>query len=372
MAELPKSNILYVSHDTGILGGAERQLIELLKGLSRDRFTPHLVCLEPGGPVGRAAVEIGLPLTVAPRKWRWDLGVITRLYGYIKREDIAIVHPYLGLPGFYGAVAAKLAGRKAITTIRIAGPRRRVADSSERIGFLISDLIIANSHAGVEHYFKHWPGREKTRVIYNGYNIADFDPAPTRPRAELGLPEKGLLIGHVANLTYLKDYPTFLAALAQVFEKYDDAHAVILGEGDRRGDYEALARQLGIASRTIFMGHRKDVLDIARHFDIGVLASHGDYSEGLSNSICEYMGLAKPVVATAMGGNRELVRTGVTGLLATPGNANDLAAKMLALAGDEKTRVEMGRKGREFFLGNLGLDVMVSRTERVYEDLLKG
>jgi glycosyltransferase involved in cell wall biosynthesis len=84
------------------------------------------------------------------------------------------------------------------------------------------------------------------------------------------------------------------------------------------------------------------------------------------------MGLAKPVVATAMGGNRELVRTGVTGLLATPGNANDLAAKMLALAGDEKTRVEMGRKGREFFLGNLGLDVMVSRTERVYEDLLKG
>lgn len=372
MAELPKSNILYVSHDTGILGGAERQLIHLLKGLSRDRFTPHLVCLESGGPVGRAALDMGVPLTVMPRKWRWDLGVISRLRRYIKREDIAIVHPYLGLPGFYGAVAAKLTGRKVITTIRIAGPRRRVADSSERIGFLISDLIIANSHAGVDHYFRYWPGRDKTRVIYNGYNTADFDPAPTRSKADLGLPEKGLLIGHVANLTYLKDYPTFLAALAQVFERYEDAHALILGEGDRRADYEALAGQLGIASRALFLGHRKDVLDVARHFDMGVLASHGDYSEGLSNSICEYMGLAKPVVATAVGGNKELVRTGVTGLLAAPGNANDLAAKMLELAGDEKTRVEMGKRGREFFLGNLGLEVMVGRTESVYDELLEG
>jgi glycosyltransferase involved in cell wall biosynthesis len=157
-----------------------------------------------------------------------------------------------------------------------------------------------------------------------------------------------------------------------VFEKYEDAHAVILGDGDRRGDYEGLARQLGIASHTLFMGHRRDVLDIARHFDIGVLASHGDYSEGLSNSICEYMGLAKPVVATAVGGNKELVRTGVTGLLATPGNANDLATKMLALAGDARARADMGDKGREFFLGNLGLDVMVSRTESVYKELLEG
>jgi glycosyltransferase involved in cell wall biosynthesis len=101
-----------------------------------------------------------------------------------------------------------------------------------------------------------------------------------------------------------------------------------------------------------------------------VLASHADYSEGLSNSICEYMGLAKPVVATAVGGNRELVRTGVTGLLATPGNANDLAAKILTLAGDANMRARMGEKGREFFLGNLSLETMVRRTQGVYEELI--
>jgi glycosyltransferase involved in cell wall biosynthesis len=371
MAELPKSSILFVAHDTGLIGGAERQLIELLKGLDRGRFSPSLVCLEPGGPVARAAAEIEVPVTVTPRKWRWDFGVITRLNGIVRREDIAIVHAYLGLPGFFGAVAGKLARRKVITTIRIAGPRWRISDSSERFAFMISDCIIANSHAGVDHYFRHWPGRGKTRVIYNGYNLAEFDPAVTRSRAELGLPEGGLLIGHVANLSYLKDYPTFLGALAAVFEKREDAHALILGDGARREEYEALARDLGIARRTHFLGHRSDVLDIARHFDMGVLASHPDYSEGLSNSICEYMGLGKPTVATAVGGNRELIRPGETGLLANPGDAADLADKMLILAGSDDMRQSMGARGRDFFLKNLSLEAMVGRTEEVYDELLK-
>jgi glycosyltransferase involved in cell wall biosynthesis len=370
MSGLSKPNILFVTHDTGPIGGAERQLIELLKGLNRDRFNPGLVCLEPGGPVAEAAREAGVAVTVTPRKWRWDFGVITRLYGIMKREDTAIVHAYLGLPGFFGATAGKLARRKVITTIRIAGPRRRISDSSERLAFAISDCIIANSQAGVDYYFKHWPGRGKTRVIYNGYDPAQFDPPPTMPRSELGLPEEGLLIGHVANLTYLKDYPTFLRALAVVFDRVADASAVILGGGDRRGAYEGLARELGIAGRTLFLGHRKDVLDIVRHLDMGVLASHPDYSEGLSNSICEYMGLAKPVVATAVGGNCELVKPGVNGYLATAGDAGDLAAKMLSLAGDEPTRRAMGARGREFFLENLTLEAMVSRTEAVYEELL--
>ncbi len=371
MAELPQSNILFVTHDTGLIGGAERQLIELLKGLDRERFSPHLACLEPGGPVAEGAGRIGVPVTVTPRNWRWDFGVITQLYGIVKREDIAIVHAYLGLPGFFGAAAGKLAGRKVITTIRIAGPRRRISDSSERLAFTISDCIIANSRAGVDHYFRRWPGRGKTRVIYNGYDIAEFDPAATRTRAELGLPESGLIIGHVANLSYLKDYPAFLRALARVFSERDDASAVILGDGARRAEYEALAGDLGISGRTRFLGHRSDVLDIVRHFDMGVLASHPDYSEGLSNSICEYMGLGKPAVATAVGGNCELVKNGETGFLATPGDPADLADKMLALAADEGMRRAMGAKGREFFLENLGLGTMVGRTEAVYDELLK-
>jgi glycosyltransferase involved in cell wall biosynthesis len=364
-------NVLYVAHDTGLIGGAERQLLELFRGLDRKRFSPHLVCLEKGGPVAEGAAEYDVPVTHAPRRWRWDLSVALRIRGIIRDRGVAIVHAYLGLPGFYGAVAGKLAGARVITTIRIAGPRRKLSDITERFAFLISDRIIANSKAGAEYYFRWLPGMGKTEIIYNGYDLSDFDPAPSRSRGELGLPAEGLLIGHVANLSYLKDYPTFLRALARVFAEETGCRAVIVGEGVKRSDYEALARSLGIGDRVLFLGHRRDVLDLVKNFDLCVLASHPAYSEGLSNSIAEYMGLGKPVVATAVGGNPELVRDGETGFLCPGGDAAAMADRMLRLLRDEALRRQMGKSGREFFQANLTLENMVEDTQRVYEELTR-
>jgi glycosyltransferase involved in cell wall biosynthesis len=366
----PATSILYVAHDPGRIGGAERQLLELFKGLDRKRFRPLLVCLEPGGPVAERAEALGVPVRHLPRKWRWDLSVAWRLRGLIAEERVAIVHGYLGLPGLYGTLGAKLAGAKAIATIRIAGPRRRVSDASERVAFFLADCIVSNSKAGADYYFRRWPGRGKTRIIYNGYVRADFDGRPTRGRRDLGLPDGVPLIGHVANLTYLKDYPTFLRALAIVFKQDRQAVAVIVGTGEKSGDYEALARDLGIAERTLFLGARNDVLDLVSHFDVCVLASHGDYSEGLSNSIAEYLGLSKPVVATAVGGNLEMVQDGVTGFLTPPGRPEPLAERVLELLRGADLRQAMGARGRQFFEENLTLERMVSETQAVYDQLL--
>jgi glycosyltransferase involved in cell wall biosynthesis len=364
------TSILYVAHDTGFIGGAERQLLELLRGMDRDLFTPHLVCLEEGGLVAERAAELNVPVHHVKRKWRWDLGVAGRVRSIIRRNSVDIVHAYLGLPGFYGAVAGKLARVKVITTIRIAGPRKRLSDLSERFAFLISDRIISNSKAGAEYYFRRFPGKGKTEIIYNGYDLSDFDTAKIRSRADLGLPEEDLLIGHVANLTFLKDYPTFLRALAAVFGRVGHSRAVIVGDGAKRAEYEALAKSLGIWDRTLFLGHRRDVLDLVTNLDVCVLASHPAFSEGLSNSIAEYMGLAKPVVATAVGGNRELVSDGITGFLSPAGDAEALAERIITLCKDEDLRKSMGRRGREFFRANLTLERMVRETQRVYRELV--
>jgi glycosyltransferase involved in cell wall biosynthesis len=365
-----KANILYIAHDTGLIGGAERQLLELFKGIDRDTYAPYLVCLETGGPVAEGARELGVPVEYVTRSWRWDLGVALRLKSLIKRERISIVHAYLGLPGFYGAIAGKLSGVKVITTIRIAGPRTRLSDVSERFAFLISDTILSNSRAGADYYFKHFPGRHKARVIYNGYNPSEFDQVHPVSKADLGLPEDGLVIGHVANLTYLKDYPTFLQALARVFRIEPRALALIVGDGAKRDDYESLARFLGISEHTFFLGHRRDVLSLVSAFDVGVLASHPSYSEGLSNSIAEYMGMSRPVVATAVGGNRELVADGVSGFLTPPGEPEPLADRIVELLENDDLRQRMGKQGRKFFEENLSLQRMVSETQRVYQGLL--
>jgi glycosyltransferase involved in cell wall biosynthesis len=364
-------SILYVAHDTGLIGGAERQLLELFRGLDRARFKPYLVCLEEGGPVAAAAAQLGVPVTFLGRRWRWDLGVATRIRRFIREHHIALVHAYLGLPGFLGALGGKLAGAKVITTIRIAGPRKRLSDFTERIAFLICDRIIANSRAGADYYFRRLPGRGKTEIIYNGYDPSDFDRRPAGSREDLGLPLHGLLIGHVANLSYLKDYPTFLRSLSQVFAQQRDCQAVIVGEGRKREEYESLAESLGIKERVHFLGHRRDVLDLVMQFDVCVLASHPQYGEGLSNSIAEYMGLGKPVVATDIGGNPELVDHGKTGLLCKAGDQADMAASILTLLEDEELRLQMGRRGKEFFTTHLTLGKMVKETQRVYEELIR-
>jgi glycosyltransferase involved in cell wall biosynthesis len=361
--------ILFVAHDTGVIGGAERQILELFKGLDRQRFRPVLVCLERGGPVARRAAEMGIPVHHILRRWRWDLSVPWKLARLARRERLSIVHGYLGLPGFYGALGGKLSGARVIATIRIAGPRRRLSDASERVAFLLADCIISNSKAGADYYFKKWPGRVKTKIIYNGYVLADFDFAKRKARSELGLPEGAPLIGHVANLTYLKDYPAFLMALAIVFAVDKEAVAVIAGDGDRRQQYQALAEDLKISDRTIFLGHRHDVLEVIKHFDVCVLTSHPEYSEGLSNSIAEYMGMAKPTIATATGGNIELVNEGVTGFLTPPGEPGPLAGRILALLGNSDQRRAMGLNARKFFEENLTLEKMVAETEKVYENL---
>jgi glycosyltransferase involved in cell wall biosynthesis len=365
------ATIVFVAHDTGFIGGAERQLLELFVGLDRQRFRPLLVCLEPGGPVARRAGEIGVTVHHIRRTWRWDLSVAWRLRALIKRERSPIVHGYLGLPGLYGAIGGKLAGARVIATIRIAGPRPRLSEASERLAFLLADSIIANSKAGADYYFRRFPGRGKTSIIYNGYALEDFRGNAGKSRAELGLPERGPLVGHVANLTFLKDYPTFLAALAKVFAEDEEAKGIIVGGGDKRRDYEEIARTLGIGDRTIFLGPRSDVLDLVRQFDVCVLASHGRYSEGLSNSVAEYMGLGKPVVATAVGGNLELVREGVTGFLTPPGEPEPLARRIIELVRNPELRHAMGASGRKFFEENLTLAKMVAETEKVYERLLR-
>lgn len=371
MPEPEPTNILYIAHDAGLIGGAERQLLELFRGLDRKRFHPHLVCLERGGPVAERAAEYEVPVTHVLRRWRWDLGVAGRIRDLLRAERMKIVHAYLGLPGVFGTLAGKLAGVKVITTIRVAGPRKRPTDFTERFAFLLCDRIIANSRAGAEYYFRWLPGMGKTTIIYNGYDFADFDSAPPRTRANVGLPPDGLLIGHVANLTYLKDYPTFIRSLPIVFAQEQNCRAVIVGAGPKSDEYESLARSLGLGDRALFLGRRRDVLDLVRHFDVCVLASHPEYGEGLSNSIAEYMGLAKPVVATDVGGNPELVKHGETGLLCKGGDPEDMAGSILTLLRDEDLRREMGRKGREFFEANLTLEKMVRETERVYDELMR-
>jgi glycosyltransferase involved in cell wall biosynthesis len=140
-----------------------------------------------------------------------------------------------------------------------------------------------------------------------------------------------------------------------------------VGDGPLRSHLEKLSQELGLASKVIFSGEQRDVGPYLSTFDVFALSSN---TEGLSLSICEAMALGKPVVATDVGGNQELVEDGRTGLLVPIGDAQGLAEAIIRLLQDPDTAWSMGQRGKEKIIAQLGLERYVNEYQSLYEETL--
>src|SRR6185437_7629436 len=153
----------------------------------------------------------------------------------------------------------------------------------------------------------------KVRVIYNGVDLERFHSVPTM-RAKLfpGM-ERAKLIVLVGNMhTDVKGHPTLITAALEVVSHFPQARFVLVGDGEKRKEFEAAAQSAGVASNFMFLGRRNDVADILAACDIAVLPSA---AEGMPNAVLEYMAAGLPVIASAVGGNLEVIADGANGLL---------------------------------------------------------
>jgi glycosyltransferase involved in cell wall biosynthesis len=207
--------------------------------------------------------------------------------------------------------------------------------------------------------------RERMQVIRNGVDVRVFDAhsEPADIRAELGLAPGTLLFGSVGRLVPVKNYACLIRAAQKVFETVPNAALLFVGDGPLQAELSALARQLGIGTKVHFLNWRKDVPQILRALDVFVLSS---FSEGMSNSILEAMTARKPVVATAVGGNTELVSENETGLLVPSDHPEKMAAALLVLLRDEARRLSMGTAGRNHIEARFTLPQMIRNYQRVY------
>jgi len=162
----------------------------------------------------------------------------------------------------------------------------------------------------------------------------------------------------------VKGQSDLLVAMREVLREAPDARVAFVGDGVRRPLLERLARQLGIADRTHFLGFRRDGAAILARSTLSVSASH---AEGISNAILEAMALRLPMVATAVGGSPELVRDGVSGFLVPPRSPAGLARRIVALLGEAALARRMGEAGRAVVEREFGVGQMRRRYEAVYE-----
>jgi glycosyltransferase involved in cell wall biosynthesis len=349
------------------VGGAETLLVELIRRLDRRRFAPELCCLKYLDVLGEVLAR-EVPTFTGLLAHKYAFSVLPRLTRLMRQRQIDAVVT-VGTGGdkmFWGRLAARWAG---VPVICSALHSTGLPDRVERLNRLlapITDAFIAVAEPHARYLADHegCPAR-KVRVIPNGVDVERFRPREPNPalREELGLPSTAPVVAIVAALRPEKNHELFLRAAALVRQQLPAVQLLIIGDGSRRPALESLAEQLSLTAATHFLGTRHDVPELLSLVDVVALTSH---MEANPVSILEAMASAKPVVATRVGSVPETVIDGQTGYLVAPGDASQLADRIVSLLKDPVRAAAMGRAGRESVVSGWSIQRMVEG----YESLL--
>jgi glycosyltransferase involved in cell wall biosynthesis len=345
-------------------GGTERQMTELIRRLDDRRFVVHAVCLRREGAwlprvTERAAsvVEFGIEGFARPNTFRQLL----RFASWCSQERIAVVQTcdfysnVFGLPGaFLGGVPVRLGSRRELNPDKSAARIRL-----QRLAYAFAMRVVANSSASAGFVVNEGIARSKVAIIPNGLEAKAFRPSAPRGRVTR--------VVTVANLRPEKGHETLIAAAALLARSCPDLRYLIVGDGARRHELEALARVKGVDRIIEFAGHREDVPELLAASDVFVLPS---MSEAFPNSVIEAMAAGLPVIASSVGGLLDLIEPTRTGLLVPPGNAGKLAAALKRLHDDPQRAAAMGAEARRDVLSRYSFDRMVLAFEELYETSL--
>jgi len=211
---------------------------------------------------------------------------------------------------------------------------------------------------------------DKMVTIHNGIDTDRFGSPhdSSAIRAALGLCADQPVIGIVARLDPIKNHEALITAMKQIVAQLPRAVLLIVGDGPLRSELEAQVSSLALGDHVCFLGARADVPELLGAIDLFVLCSH---SEGLSLTLIEACAAGKPIVATDVGGNAEVVQHQETGLLVPLGQPELLAEAILEVLGDREKALQMGQNGRRNFEEQFVLGAMVQEYEKLYELCLK-
>ena len=365
------------------IGGTEKQFLETVRRLNRERFDPHVLALPGDGKLRPAIEALRIPLTCLGfdlPKGRYHSGALLRiarmmggLIGYLRREQPQIVQSYLLWANIYSGLAGKMTGVPVILTGRrelMNATYRKFPDWwCQNLINRWTTMILANSEYVKQESLRleKYVTAEKIQVLYNGIAL-DHAPRsldPTVLKSACGIPPDAQVVGMIANLRPCKGHQDFLQAAALVLQRYPRTVFWLVGE-DRglQPSLERLAVELRIREAILFAGARDDISAMLAIIDVLASAS---LTESLSNAILEGMAQGKPIVATHVGGTPELITHGETGLLVPPQNPARFAEALNHLLGDRALQHQMGVAGRRKVEARFGMEQMIQATEAFYQ-----
>ena len=367
-------------------GGSERQAVQLTRLLLESgRCNVFVATLEREGMLEDEINRLGLKEIPEFRlNSFYDLNTarqVRRFAQYLKEHEIDVVHAHDFYTNVFGMAGAALAR----VPVRIASRRESAVRPAsqrfvERCSYRAAHAVVANCEEVRRQLIREGVPAQKVRTVYNGLDLSRVQHGEAERKNILGnynLPESARFVTIMANMRAhvwnpepfcFKDHPTFLRAAKRVKESVADAAFIIAGEGELKETTQELAKSLGIADRTFFIGRCEDVGAVLSISDVCVLSST---AEGFSNAILEYMAAGRPVVSTDVGGAREAIVDGESGYLVAAGDHQRMADHIIFLLQQPQKARAMGEFGRQLVNEKFSIQKQLQNVESLYDELLR-
>ncbi|MBU0503480.1 MAG: glycosyltransferase family 4 protein [Candidatus Omnitrophota bacterium] len=373
---MPKINLLYVITKLE-LGGAQKQLLSLIKGLDKSRYNIFLFTAADGLLIDAASSLKYITLIksrflerpINPIK---DLFCVFEIYVCIKKNKIQVIHTHSSKAGILGRISAALAGvDRIIHTVHGWSFNdyqpvliRRLYTLIERRCALFTDKLVVVSYYDKEKGLNNYIGEEtKYCLIRYAIDRAEFNIKDASIRRKLGIGDEDLTVGMVACFKPQKCPQDFIKLAYLIIRQMPEVKFILVGDGILRRKIERLILKYNLKENIVLTGWRTDLANVLSVFDVFVLTS---LWEGLPVSVLEAIAAFKPVAATDTGGVAEVIIEGDTGFLASPRDMETLSRKLAGLLKNRELRNSIAGKAFSALNSDFNQEIVVEKTEELY------
>ena len=340
-------------------GGAERQVVEMIRSFDRNRVNPIVCSLSHEVPLGSFLPDDGRQLFIVEKRGRFDVTVVLRVAQMLRQRQIDVVHAFHLDAEIVGRLAARLAGVPVVlaserNTDYVRPLLHKIALKATQPLF---DVMIANSFAGKRFNMRTLGLRDsRIEVVHNGVDVDRFcaDREAGRAfRSQMGIPAEDFVIGMVGSYKRQKGHDRFVRLAAQVRELFPNTTFLVVGEvmrddSEAGGQYQAEVKQLATAlnlrDHCRFIGNQKNMKAVYNACDLTVLLSR---REGTPNVILESMACAVPFEDSV-----------------------NAAALVVRLLRDPAERTQMGEAARRRICEEFSSRKAADRLQGIYERCL--
>lgn len=373
--------IVHIIYRLGV-GGLENGLVNLINTMPIDAYRHAIFCLKDDNDLAQRLTRDDVRVYSLNKKEGQDWGSFVRFYRLLKQLKPAIVHTRnlatieYQIPAFLAGISHRVHGEHGWDVFDPNGENKKYQWVRRLIKPLIQRFIPLSKQ--LESYLTdkiHVAPDKITRII-NGVDTHVFQPLTVEKQPLAGCPftfyADDLIVGTIGRMHGVKDQLTLVNAFIQLCQHGSELKShlklIIIGDGQLREPALKLLADNQLTANAWLPGERADVAEIMRRLDLFVLPSQ---AEGISNTILEAMATGLPVLATAVGGNPELVAEGITGMLTPAGDSAAMAEKLSEYFHNNARMREHGQQGLQRAAQEFSLTAMVANYQAVYDSFFQ-